>query len=171
MLGWTAIRAACFYEETPGPLKIGNLIVALDESGAVRQMALDPEGDEWGRGDTLFYSGEVLLLSFCLMNARNIVQQVGRPYRPPRKRDKKPLPLREMRVLRLDGRYVERASSRGDGSATPKRLHRYRGHWKEHGLLFGKYQCRVWVPDGQRGATELGVVDKRYEVTPWPQAA
>lgn len=167
----------------PGPICMGRLFAGMSASGTLHWVDLHPAFREQGVDnvtDSVWYGRmweamEVLLFTLSMANARNIVQQVGRPFRPPRKKDKKPLPQREMRVLRLDGRYVERATAKGDGTATPKRLHRYRGHWKEYGmkpgqgLLFGKYKCRVYVPDGARGVADLGVVDKRYVVVPWPK--
>ncbi len=167
----------------PGPFNVGSIGIGLDEVGELNRVEIhNHEGKTPSDRSAIAYATvwnamEVLLLSLSMMNARNIVQSVERPMTPPKRGEKRQLPLREMRTLRLDGRYVERTAKRGDGTSGPTRRHRYRGHWKEYGmkpgqgLLFGKYKCRVYVPDGQRGAADLGVVDKRYVVVPWPKAS
>lgn len=170
----------------PGPVVIGTVDVGMRETGTITSVKFEGFNDrdtiDEARTAHLGFTVKatsVLLLALSLMNARNIAQVAERPAGQTKKRAQRGLPPeREVRTLRLDGKYVERATdARPSEGTSSKRRHTYRGHWKEYGmkpgqgLLFGKYQCRVYVPDGARGAADLGVVDKRYVVVPWPKTA
>lgn len=188
--GVLRLVAKCYIRvlgDHPGPVEWGGVLIDLTEDGAITHLKWTSIGGEklsrraaaQVAHVNVMEHLNVLLLGLSLMNARNIAQVAERPQRQTKKRQQRGLPpQRELRVLRLNGKYTARDDTAGTGEPgrSPRR-HTYRGHWREYGmkpgqgLLFGKYRCRCWVPDGQRGIADIGVIDKRYVVVPWPKGS
>lgn len=110
--------------------------------------------------------------ALALMNCKNVTVEpdpVALPPRPVRRRrDRDGLPTLEFKTLKVAPSATSHRTAPGsDTSSIP--MHVCRGHFKTYAPdrpLFGKLVGTYWWQDHARGSSDVGTVDKDYELAP-----